>query len=312
MITKTAARRDNNHRPWICHISARKAFESVLKATSCVDGGVLLPAYVGWSANEGSGVFDPVAALGLSYSFYRLTDRLEIDLSSLRHALDNGHVRVVVLIHYFGHVDRFYEEAVHLARARGALVVEDEAHALLSDLQGGICGRLGDFAIYSLHKLLPLRRGGAVIVNTRAMDFFDRFEEGIQLDVPWYDFDLKVISERRVTNAVFLDELVRQTVPEVEPLWGKPRSGEVPQTYPVLVRPGTRDSLYHSMNQRGFGVVSLYHTLIEQLSAHQYGDAHQVSARILNLPVHQDISEAELEAMVGELRHQVREPHVIA
>ena len=52
---------------------------------------VLLPAYVGWSAKEGSGVFDPVDELGVPYAFYRLDDRLRIDLYGLEQCLRVGH-----------------------------------------------------------------------------------------------------------------------------------------------------------------------------------------------------------------------------
>jgi len=43
-----------------------------------------------------------------------------------------------------------YAEAVKLAREFGVLVLEDEAHAMLSGPVGGIWGRLGD-ALYLLH-----------------------------------------------------------------------------------------------------------------------------------------------------------------
>jgi dTDP-4-amino-4,6-dideoxygalactose transaminase len=60
------------------------------------------------------------------------------------------------------------------------------------------------------------------------------------------------------------------------------------------------------MNAAGFGVVSLYHTLISQVPPQSFPAAVRVSRRILNLPVHQDISHEALEAMVSELARQLR------
>ncbi len=92
-------------------------------------------------------MFDPIAVLNLDYSFYALDESLHIDLDSLRAELQTGRVCVVVLIHFFGFVDPSFAEAVKIARDHDVFIVEDEAHAMLTDLVGGICGRLGDACI---------------------------------------------------------------------------------------------------------------------------------------------------------------------
>ena len=43
------------------------------------------------------------------------------------------------------------------------------------------------------------------------------------------------------------------------------------------------------MNENGFGVVSLYHTLIEPLHKPEFCETLWLSKHILNLPVHQDV-----------------------
>jgi hypothetical protein len=60
------------------------------------------------------------------------------------------------------------------------------------------------------------------------------------------------------------------------------------------------------MNAAGFGVVSLYHTLISQISPDCFPATARVSQHILNLPVHQDASEKARESMVRELAGRVR------
>jgi dTDP-4-amino-4,6-dideoxygalactose transaminase len=285
--------------------SAREAFRAILNAGKRSPGTVLLPAYIGWSPREGSGVFDPIASLGLEYSFYALDDRLRIDLDALRTELQGGSVDVLVIIHYFGYVDPSYQDAVKLAREYGVFVLEDEAHAMLTDIVGGISGRLGDACIYSFHKMLPVKSGGAAIVNDPHSPLAGELIESSGCSSPLNGFDLLCIAEKRRNNALLLDRLVRDLSPEIEPLFGPPASREFPQSYPVLIRSDYRDRLYHEMNAAGFGVVSLYHTLISEIPSDRFPSTRGISRHILNLPVHQDASEEGLRVMVGELAVRV-------
>jgi dTDP-4-amino-4,6-dideoxygalactose transaminase len=221
--------------------------------------------------------------------------RLRIDLESFAAQLASHPVRVVVLIHYFGYLDPNYVRAVELARAAGATVLEDSAHAMLTDLVGGGCGRLGDASIYSLHKMFPTPSGGMLVQNggTPNTD-----SSPADLHFPFWSYDLLGISERRRANAQQLTELLQPLSSHVEPLWPILGRSEVPQTYPVLIHGLSRFDLYLAMNEAGHGVVSLYHTMIEQLNPVDYPDAHQIASTILNLPVHQDTSADALRSMV--------------
>ncbi len=307
MINKGARNSSNFARRTVAFPSARVAFGAILGALDISPGKVLLPSFIGWSAREGSGVFDPIAALQLNYSFYSLDDRLHIDIGSLRQELQSGSIRVLVIIHYFGYVDPSYAEAVRMAREHGAFVLEDEAHAMFSDVVGGICGRLGDACIYSFHKMLPVESGGAAILNSPESPLASKLAGCADSTLPMCDFDLVGIAAVRRANSLLLDRLVRERLTDgVEPLFGAPAVGEVPQSYPVLIRNGSRDRLYHEMNAAGYGVVSLYHTLISEIPASSFPATARVSRQILNLPVHQDASDRELEAMVHDLASRLK------
>ena len=65
-------------------------------------------------------------------------------------------------------------------------------------------------------------------------------------------------------------------------------AGEVPQSFPIVLHYGDRDRIYREMNAAGFGVVSLYHTLVPAIDPQLFPASAQLSRRILNLPVHQD------------------------
>ena len=306
MITKSAENSSNYARRIVPFQAARKAFGAILNALEISRGKVLLPAYIGWSPREGSGVFDPIASLNLDYGFYALDERLRIDIERLRTELQSGRIRVLVIIHYFGYVDPAYAEAVKIAKEHDVYVLEDEAHAMLSDIVGGICGRLGDACIYSFHKILPVESGGAAIINDPESPLAQSLVADPDCELPLSHFDLKCVADRRRTNSLTLDRLVRELAPEIAPLFGVPGCCEFPQSYPVIIPNESRDRLYHEMNAAGFGVVSLYHTLIPQISSEFFPAAAKVSRHILNLPVHQDASENELGSMVRELASRVR------
>ena len=96
-IAKTASTPQGFARPYRTYTNARTAFKSFLDAVCfSPDERVLLPAYIGYSAREGSGVFDPVAELELPYAFYKLDDQLHIDLHDFERCLSEGKARVVV------------------------------------------------------------------------------------------------------------------------------------------------------------------------------------------------------------------------
>lgn len=302
VIEKVACNESAYRRRLLPFGSAREAMRAYLASLRLRPGQrVALPAYVGWSAREGSGVFDPIRELGLDAAFYRVDRRLHLDVDDLRRVLADGTVGCVVLIHFFGYVDPAYREAAALARSAGAAILEDEAHAMLTDLVGGESGRLGDACIYSLHKLLPLAAGGSLVLNGDDRSAMTVGVDGVASDQRPFKFDLAGLGRRRRTNAEVLDRLIADAIPEIEPLWGPPRPFEVPQTYPVLVHGVSRDTLYATMNEAGFGVVSLYHTMIGEISAERFPDSHALARTVMNLPVHQDASHADLERMVEHL-----------
>ena len=83
---------------------------------------------------------------------------------------------------------------------------------------------------------------------------------------------------------------------DFELMWPELRDDESPQTLPVRVIGEGRDAVYHAMNSEGIGMVSLYHTLIDQLSS--FEGMVGLSRHIINFPVHQDVPADGLDAVV--------------
>ena len=306
-IEKTAVEYTRYWRPSFPFSSARRAFQVLLESLGMTSKDkILLPAYIGWSPKEGSGVFDPILLTGVSVDFYRMTRTLEIDIEDLESKLNQPDVKVLVLIHYFGFPDKNAMLAAELARRRGIPVLEDEAHAMYSDWVGGCCGRWGDFCILSLHKMLPFRDGGLLVINhpKDRPGLINRMG-GSDYTAPLanspLEYDLAGISAKRCENYRTLMALIVPLCETFEPLRGQLPEGVVPQTFPIIVKKGSRDRLYHSLNAKGYGVVSLYHTLISQIDSEKYPDSHWLSQRVCNLPIHQDVTADALERMVSTM-----------
>jgi dTDP-4-amino-4,6-dideoxygalactose transaminase len=274
--------------------SARAGIGAYLRSLDMPSGHrILLPSYVGWSPREGSGVLDPVREAGLDFGFYRVDGRLRIDVEHLQSVLACGNIGVVLLIHYFGRPDPSLAEVVDLAHELGVVIVEDEAHAMFTDLVGGVSGRHCHAAVFALHKMLPLRAGGTLVINQ------ERHQQGPSWsrESRASGFDLAAIAAQRCANYAAWERQLAPLARYLEPLWSGLEPGVVPQTFPVIVHLADRNQLYHRLNDSGIGVVSLYHTMdpgVPVIDA--FSDAHSLTQRIMNLPVHQDVDVEQIEA----------------
>jgi dTDP-4-amino-4,6-dideoxygalactose transaminase len=118
------------------------------------------------------------------------------------------------------------------------------------------------------------------------------------------EYDTFSIAKQRRNHAARLVDLLAH-VPQVELLMTL-SDGVVPQTLPIVLKSGCRDTVYHQLNSEGFGVVSLYHTMVSELNELEYPDAQWLAKRVLNLPVHQDINPDLLAPMVDRLSDLLR------
>lgn len=101
-------------------------------------------------------------------------DTLNIDEALIEAAI-TPRTRAIVVVHYAG-VGCDMDAISSIARNHGLLVVEDAAHALLSEYKGRLLGSNGDLATLSFHetKNIVSGHGGALLIN-RA-EFSERAE----------------------------------------------------------------------------------------------------------------------------------------
>lgn len=106
---------------------------------------------------------EPVLRLGLRVRCYRVGTDLRADLDDIERRMDDS-VRALLVTHYFGFAQPLLELRA-LCDRRGVRLIEDCAHALLSEDARGTLGRVGDASVYSIRKTLPVPNGGAVLFN---------------------------------------------------------------------------------------------------------------------------------------------------
>lgn len=263
---------------------------------------VFVPGYVGWSSQEGSGIFDPISKINnVNIIYYKMDKNLNIDCGDLFNKVKKfGKNKFVTLIvNYFGFIDPEIEYIYTKIRDYKGWIIEDNAHGFFTNLYSS--HTCADATFYSLHKMFPFNKGGSIkIYNSqlRQLSF-----SGIRLNEtvynPW-QYDVNKIAFLRISNYRKLDNLVKLIKYNslFEPLKINLNKGLVPQTYPIIIKVGNRDKIYELMNQSGYGVVSLYHTLIEPLRNKDHTDALNLSKHILNLPVHQDVDSSAYNNML--------------
>ena len=158
-----------------------------------------------------------------------------------------------------------------------------------------------DYGIFSIHKLFPTDSGGLVI-SRNGNDTLPR-NNGFNL----FDFDIYAILQKRIENYHYVLSRLKQYNDRYDiTVLRDGLKGNIPHSFPILLRDvSTRDAAYFALNNEGFGVVSLYHTLIDEID-NSFSVERNISQRILNLPIHQDAKESDLDVMIKRLIEIIR------
>ena len=144
--------------------TGRSAIAHLMKLLDILPGnGVLMPAYIA------EGVIQPFLNKGIHPLFYQLDEKLRPDLDDLD-ALVKEHgekIKLMILVHPMG-----YPVKVEPIRAcfKGLNVhlLEDCALAMFSTHEDGtVLGGIGDSALFSFNKFLPVLDGALLISNKK-------------------------------------------------------------------------------------------------------------------------------------------------
>ena len=285
--------------------SARQAWGQILERLTAIEQRplrLLMPAYVGQNDKEGSGVFDPIRSIGSVVQFYGLDERLVPDVAAIEAAIAG--IDVLLIIHYFGFVQVDLAGLRALCDRAGVVLVEDCAHCCFQ--HGSEHGATGHFSFYSLHKFFPTQTGGVLRQNAELVGWAESVpspEMAAACDSAVLGqllaTDISAVNRCRRENYQYLEQALAE-VQGISPLWNLDPV-TVPHNFPVLVGDGRREKLYFYLQEHELITIALYYRLVDELDAKRFATSFDISGSILNLPVHQDTTVADLEPLVGHI-----------
>ena len=265
-----------------------------------------MPGYIGESAKEGSGVFDPIRDTKVKYEFYKIHADLSVDIEDVKSKMDNPNVKAILLIHWFGFPQKCVFELKELCNKKGVTLIEDCAHTINGYYKGSKLGSIGDYSLFSIHKVLTTENGGMLQINDIAnLQKFVGEKENIAFSdlLQYAKTDLDKIAEKKLRNynayLRYLDkdsDLFDIIYPELE-------EGIVPHNFPVFIKNHNRFQLYNELEAVGIPTVVLYYRMIEELNKNEYPISYEIADTILNLPIHQDIEVEDVKHIAEVLNN---------
>ena len=139
---------------------ARNAIYLALAALGLVPNDELLvPAYICGSAVEA------IHAYGARPVFYRIKTDCSTDLLDVESKV-GPRTRALLMVHYFGFPNQDIRELRNLCYHYNFPLIEDCAHVLCGNIDGVPLGEIGDVAVFSFRKFLPIPDGAELRLNS--------------------------------------------------------------------------------------------------------------------------------------------------
>lgn len=306
MFTKSPTDKENLTENIWYFSSARTAFKYLLDQ---LDFGkeeqILLPAYIGITDREGSGVMDPIWDREINYEFFNIDCKLNADLADIYIRVRRETTKALLLIHYFGIPQKELHKIRDYCTANQVYLIEDCAHSLFSKFGDTDLGSIGDFSFFSIHKSIPSESGGFLRSNLAGFELTNPISPSDQISLNALEIYTRMrrldVSAKRLANYKYLAKLLSDC-PYVTLILPELADGVVPLNMPVLVSEGYREPLYFYLMEQGFPTIALYYRLIDELKTDCFEVSHRVSKNILNLPVHQDIESSDLDKLDKAIR----------
>jgi|SRR3972149_383245 len=143
----------------------RSALLNAMKILGLIPGDkVLMPSYTCFDAVV------PFLKSGIDIEYYKINKDLSIDRQDLEQRIANS-VKALFFVHYFG----FPQDLNYITALKNTYnfyLIEDCAHAFLSNINDVPLGSVGDVCIFSLRKIIPVRNVGILMVRNADIESF--------------------------------------------------------------------------------------------------------------------------------------------
>ena len=239
--------------------------------------------------------------------------------------------KAILPVHWAGKVCDMSEIGA-IARKFGLHIVEDACHAVLASFGNKKAGTFGDTGCFSMHPLKNLNvwgDGGIVVTNNdsinhelrllrnhglKSRDHCERFGYNSRLDtvqavVAEHMLEkIEAITEKRIHNALYLDKQLGRMSGVQVPVRDLDIHRQVFHIYSLTFE--KRDELKLFLESKGIDAKIHYPTPIHLQPAakkfvensDEYPVAEQLARSTLSLPVHEFITEQQLDFIVGAIK----------
>lgn len=282
--------------------SCRDGIKQVLR-TSSNPTKILLPAYVGLSLVEGSGILDPVKESGTEFDFYEVDSNLDPELTSLESQIIRFNPTHVLLVNYFGFLIGNRESAFSIMSKYPVCVIEDFAHLIEPLRDHQTISMKASYEVYSLHKIIGTGLGGGALVSDIPnLPMEDTIPKSSLLH--YTKSDLNYISKIRWRNFNYLEDKIDWNSKEIfTRFFSDGRRPIIPLNFPIkLSSKDLRHKLYEFLTGVKIFPTALYHRLVPEITQECYPISMEIANTVLNLPIHQDIGPKELNLIIKAMQ----------
>ena len=176
---------------------------------------------------------------------------------------------------------------------------------MLTHLCANRLGAKSDAMVYSLHKMLPLDKGGVLLTTAGGISDGLDADEALSTARSLYGYDYTSAANHRQQASIALQNGMPMLDGLAVPLWKDvDLTSFVPQSYPIVIHAGSekRNHLYERLHNT-CGLTTLYHTLVDSLrDDDRFADSRWLSDHITNLPVHPAVGLESIEPMLIAIR----------
>ena len=115
-----------------------------------------------------------IEKLGIKTEYYRINNKLQIDMQMLENSLTDK-LSVILVVNFFGFPSQ-WKQLLQIKEKTNCLIIEDNTHSLYSSLNNKDLGTYGDISFNSFRKILPLLSGSQLISNSKNIMYENKNE----------------------------------------------------------------------------------------------------------------------------------------